>query len=125
MPDCRQLMTAGVAGFFLLGAILAGVVGGARVGAEVWSIDGIVLPLCAPGAGHTAPNTPASHHSDHGICALCVATGCVAGLAAAPLAAPLPRIVRVAAAVVRRGREPLLARRINWNARPRAPPGVA
>lgn len=121
----RELGVAALAHLFLLAAIISGVVGGTRVGAEVWAIDGVVPPLCASSGGHAAPGAPASDHGDHGICALCSATGCVAGLAAPPAVAPQPRTVAILAAAPRSGREPSLVRPVNWDARPRAPPGAA
>ncbi|HVV94996.1 MAG TPA: hypothetical protein VHD15_16410 [Hyphomicrobiales bacterium] len=124
-PGRRQLLTAALACLFLAAAILSGVIGGAEAGAEAWSIDGVVPPLCASLGGHAAPGTPATGHGDHGICALCSATGCVAALAVPPAAAPLPQTAATVAFADHPWRELWRRRPVNWDARPRAPPGAA
>jgi hypothetical protein len=121
----RQAATAAFAGLFLLGAVVAGLVGGARVGAEAWTVGGVLAPICAPAGGHTAPGTPDPGHGDHGICALCAATGCVAGLGGPPLVVPLPHAAVLGVAFVAPLREPSRRRLVHWDARPRAPPRSA
>jgi hypothetical protein len=119
----RHLLTAGLAYLFLLGAVLSGVLGGQRLAAAA---DGGFVPiLCTHDGGLALPGVPAPDQADHGICALCVATGCVAALAVAVPSAPVPAAAPIAIALLPTYREPPPRPAVNWHARSRAPPRAA